>query len=121
MDGQVYFLNQSFPLKKNVRQALSRIRGLGSFYSDQICDLLGIGPNMIFANVSSKNLRRLQRLVQSKYFTGQDLDNLLQQDVQKYVKIGSVRGIRHTLGLPVRGQRTRTNARTCRKRRILRG
>lgn len=120
MSEQVYLLNRSFSSKKNIRQALQNIRGLGTFYSGQICDLLGIGPNMAFADISNKHFKRLQRLVQAKYFTGQDLENLIRQDVQRYVTIGSVRGIRHTLGLPVRGQRTRTNAQTCRKRRILR-
>lgn len=116
----VYFFNKSFPESVNVQRSLQSIHGIGRFYAAQVCEVLGIGPRTVFGDCSRTTLRQLQRLLQTKYFVNTDLQILVQKDVQSCVNIGSVRGIRHTLGLPVRGQRTRTNARTSKRRMILR-
>ena len=116
----IYFFNKSFPENANVQRSLQTIQGIGGFYAAQVCDLLGIGPRTVFGECSRGTLRQLQRLLQTKYFVNTELQRLVQKDVQSFVTIGSVRGIRHTLGLPVRGQRTRTNARTSKRRMILR-
>ena len=115
MVRQVYFLNKGFSGDIRVRQALRAFPGIGSFYSHQICDLLGVGPHVRFGDLSPDMLKDLQRFLQTKYYIQNDLNTLVRQDIQSFVTTGSVRGIRHTLGLPVRGQRTRTNARTARK------
>ena len=113
---QVYFLNKSFPGNTNIRQGLRSFPGIGPFYANQVCDLLGLGPGLRFADLSPGILKHLQRFLQTKYYIQNELHTLVRQDIQSFVAIGSVRGIRHNLGLPVRGQRTRTNARTARKR-----
>lgn len=119
MAKQIYFLNKGFSEGKKVRQALQSIFGIGNFYASQICDIIGIGPESTFGDLSPNMQNQLQKLLQTRYYTGSDLALLIQQDVQHFVSIGTTRGIRHTLGLPVRGQRTRTNAKTSRKRQIL--
>lgn len=120
MVRQVYFLNKSFPGNMNVRHGLRSFPGIGSFYASQLCDLLGLGPKTTFSDLSPGLLKHLQRFLQTKYYIQNELRTLVRQDIQSFVSIGSVRGIRHSLGLPVRGQRTRTNARTARKRISLR-
>ena len=120
MARQVYFLNKSFPGDMNIRHALRSFPGIGHFYAGQVCDLLGLGPNLTFDDLSPGLLKHLQKFLQTKYYIQGELDALVRQDIQSFVAIGSVRGIRHNLGLPVRGQRTRTNAQTARKRISLR-
>ena len=120
MARQVYFLNTSFSGRDNVRHALRSFPGIGPFYAGQICDLLGLGPRVCFSDLSPAVITHLQNLLQQKYYIQNELQTLIRQDIQTCMDIGSVRGIRHSLGLPVRGQRTRTNARTARKRLSLR-
>lgn len=120
MVRQVYFLNRSFPGNMNIRRALRSFPGIGPFYAGQVSDLLGVGPKTTFSDVPPGFLRHIQKFLQTKYYIQNELNTLVRQDIQSFMNIGSVRGIRHSLGLPVRGQRTRTNARTARKRMSLR-
>lgn len=107
-------LNTHLPKQKKVRRALSGFKGLGRVLSNQICDQLGLSKHLCVKDLKPSQVDQLTRIISQYYYVGLDLKRLIQQDLNHLVVIGCYKGVRHTIKLPARGQRTHTNARTTR-------
>ena len=95
-----------------VRTALTQIYGIGSFTANQVCDQLGLRSSLLVKHLNRAQLDQLARVINRFHVTGQELERVIQQDISRFVRISIYKGFRFTQGLPVRGQRTRTNGRT---------
>lgn len=100
------------PGNKRLEVSLTYIYGIGRNVSNQIIQKLGLDPDMRAQKLSSEDVGRINALLQSGYVVEGDLRRQVQNNIKRLVSIHSYRGLRHRNGLPVRGQRTRTNART---------
>ena len=100
------------PEKKLLEIALTYIYGVGRKLSNQVIAKLGLDPNMRAHQLSQDDIARINALLQSEYVVEGDLRRQIQNNIKRLINIHCYRGTRHRLGLPVRGQRTRTNART---------
>ncbi len=100
------------PDKKRLEISLMYIYGIGRHVSNEVCAKLKLDKNMKAYQLSEDDIARINALLQSEYVVEGDLRRQIQNNIKRLVSIHSYRGTRHRLGLPVRGQRTRTNART---------
>ena len=100
------------PEKKRLEISLMYIYGIGRRLSNEICAKLGLNKDMKAHNLSEDDIARINALLQNDYVVEGDLRRQVQNNIKRLISIHSYRGMRHRLGLPVRGQRTRTNART---------
>jgi small subunit ribosomal protein S13 len=100
------------PDNKRLEIALMYLYGVGRKLSNQIITKLGLDPNMRAHRLTEDDIAKLNALLQSEYIVEGDLRRQVQNNIKRLISIHSYRGMRHRLGLPVRGQRTRTNART---------
>ncbi|MBS0615050.1 MAG: 30S ribosomal protein S13 [Verrucomicrobia bacterium] len=100
------------PDNKRLEIALMYIYGIGRTLSNQIIAKLGLDPNMRAHKLTEDDLSRLNALLSSEYIVEGDLRRQIQNNIKRLISIHSYRGMRHRLGLPVRGQRTRSNSRT---------
>ncbi len=100
------------PANKRLEIALTYLYGIGRKLSNQIIAKLNLDPNMRAHRLTEEDVARLNSLLQSQYVVEGDLRRQVQNNIKRLISIHSYRGMRHRLGLPVRGQRTRTNART---------
>ena len=105
---------------KKIRIALTQIFGIGINKSNQICDKLGLCETSKVNQLTKNQIDQLLKLFHRSYLIDSELLRIIQNDVLRLIHIGCFKGIRHNDGLPVRGQRTHTNAKTARKNRILR-
>ena len=102
------------PREKRMEIALTYIYGIGRTRSKETLAASGVDPNMRAADLSDDQLVKLRDWIEEKYQTEGDLRREVAADIRRKVEIGCYEGLRHRRGLPVRGQRTHTNAR-CRK------
>ena len=100
------------PREKRVEVALTYVFGIGRTLSQQTLAETGIDPNTRVRDLSEEQLVAIREYVDNNIKTEGDLRREIQADIRRKVEIGSYQGLRHRRGLPVRGQRTRTNART---------
>ena len=100
------------PDKKRLEISLTYIYGIGLVTSKKIIAKLGLDPNIRAKNLSEDELSKLNNLIQSEVITEGDLRRQIQGNIKRLINIHSYRGMRHRLGLPVRGQSTQKNART---------
>ena len=100
------------PRDKRLEIALTAIYGVRRSRSVQALEATGVDPNQRVSDVSEADLIKLRDYIDANYQTEGDLRREVQGDIRRKVEIGSYQGIRHRRGLPVRGQRTHTNART---------
>ncbi len=100
------------PDNKRLEVALTYIYGVGRKLSNQIIAKLGLSPNMRAHQLTQDDIARINTLLQAEYMVEGDLRRQVQNNIKRLVSIHCYRGSRHRLGLPVRGQRTRTNSRT---------
>lgn len=100
------------PDKKRLEVSLTYIYGIGRKLSNQIIAKLSLNKDMLAKDLNEDDIARLNATLQSEYVVEGDLRRQIQNNIKRLVGIQCYRGIRHRLGLPVRGQRTRTNART---------
>lgn len=100
------------PDNKPAEIALRYIYGIGPAAARQICDKARIDPHVRAKQLSEEDLSRIAGILDSDYVIEGQLRRQLQQNVARLRDIGCYRGLRHRRGLPVHGQRTRTNART---------
>jgi small subunit ribosomal protein S13 len=100
------------PDKKRLEISLMYIYGIGRRLSNEICAKLSLDKNMKAYNLSEDDIARINALLQTDYVVEGDLRRQVQNNIKRLISIHAYRGTRHRLGLPVRGQRTRTNART---------
>jgi small subunit ribosomal protein S13 len=101
----------NLPAAKHTRIALTYIYGIGRTRSELICERAGIDPTAKLRDLSEEELDRLRAEV-GRFPVEGDLRRELSMSIKRLMDLGCYRGIRHRRGLPVRGQRTRTNART---------
>ena len=100
------------PNDKPTRIALRYIYGVGPTKAEQICQQAGVDPVVRAKSLTEEELSKIAALLSSDYVIEGQLRRQVQQDVARLRDIQCYRGLRHRRGLPVRGQRTRTNART---------
>ena len=102
----------NIPTKKRVLIALTYIYGIGSTSSKKICEEAKLISERRVADLSDEEVTRIREIIDRDYIVEGDLRRQSSMDIKRYMDLGCVRGLRHRKGLPVRGQRTHTNART---------
>lgn len=100
------------PDNKRLEVSLTYIYGIGRRLSNEIIAKLGLDPNMRAQKLNEDDVAKINAILQSEYMVEGDLRRQIQNNIKRLVSIHSYRGMRHRLGLPVRGQRTRSNSRT---------
>ena len=100
------------PRNKRMEVALTYIYGIGPTRAKELLEKTGISPDLRTDNLSDDQLAALRDAIESSYTVEGDLRREVQADIRRKIEIGSYQGLRHRRGLPVRGQRTKTNART---------
>jgi len=105
------------PDAKRLEISLTYIYGIGRHISVEIIEKLGLDKNMRAHKLTQDDIARLNSLITAEYMVEGDLRRQVQNNIKRLISIHSYRGQRHRLGLPVRGQRTRTNSRTRKGRR----
>ena len=100
------------PREKRVEISLTYIFGIGRTTSNRVLAATGIDPNTRVRDLTDDEIARLRTWIDANVKVEGDLKRDISQDIKRKMEIGSYQGIRHRKGLPVRGQRTRTNART---------
>ena len=100
------------PKEKRVEIALTYIFGIGRVLSNKILKMANVSPDKRAKDLTEEEVARLSSIIQKDYKVEGDLRRDIAGNVKRLIDIGSYRGLRHRRGLPVRGQRTRTNART---------
>jgi small subunit ribosomal protein S13 len=100
------------PGDKKINIALTYIFGIGRSAADKILATTGVDPNIRTKNLSEDDTAKLRNVIESEYKVEGALRSEVATNVKRLMDIGCYRGLRHRRGLPVRGQRTHTNART---------
>jgi len=100
------------PAEKRVEIGLTYIYGIGRTSAKKILDSAQIGKDARVKDLTEKELSKLQAIIQQEFQVEGDLRRDRSMDIKRLMDIGCYRGFRHRRGLPVRGQRTRTNSRT---------
>lgn len=100
------------PDNKRLEISLTYIFGIGRHRANEIIAKLGLDPDIRAHKLTQDDLARINTLLQAEYVVEGDLRRQVQNNIKRLVSIHSYRGMRHRVGLPVRGQRTRTNSRT---------
>jgi small subunit ribosomal protein S13 len=100
------------PREKRLEVSLTYIYGIGRTTAQQACAALGIDPNTRVRDLTEEEVNRIRAWVDANLKVEGDLRRDVAQDIRRKIEIGCYQGIRHRKGLPVRGQRTHTNART---------
>jgi small subunit ribosomal protein S13 len=110
----------NLPENKRVEIALTYIYGIGNSIAKKVLSELKIDPNIRVKDLSEKDADALRTTIEKKHIEG-DLRRIISQDIKRLKEVNCYRGSRHKAGLPVRGQRTKTNARTKRGKRVTMG
>lgn len=105
-------LGIDIPGKKRLEYALQYIYGIGPTLAKELIVKAKLDPTKKADGLTDEDIQRLVAVLQSEYMIEGDLRRDVSSNIRRLVSIGSYRGIRHRRGLPVRGQRTKTNART---------
>ena len=100
------------PREKRVEYGLTYIFGIGLTSSRKILAKTGVNPDTRVKDLTDEDLAKLREVIENEYTVEGDLRRNVAYDIKRMTDIGCYRGIRHRKGLPVRGQRTKTNART---------
>jgi small subunit ribosomal protein S13 len=100
------------PREKRVEVALTYIYGIGRPTSLKICSSLGMNPDTRVRDLTEDEINRIRVWVDQNITVEGDLRREVQQDIRRKIEIQCLQGVRHRKGLPVRGQRTKTNARS---------
>ena len=102
----------NIPLNKRVEIGLTYIYGIGRPTSNEILAEIGIEPDRKVRDLTDEEVSKLRDIIDRDYVVEGDLRRERSQNIKRLMEIGCYRGLRHRRGLPVRGQRTKTNART---------
>jgi small subunit ribosomal protein S13 len=100
------------PVKKCVPFALTYIYGIGISTGNIICDACGIDKNRRISQLQEGEIEKISSFIRQNYSIEGELRKVVSMNIKSLVEIGCYRGVRHRKGLPVRGQRTHTNAKT---------
>ena len=102
----------NIPTNKRVEVALTYIYGIGPKHAKDICEKMSFAPSLRVNQMSDEDVLRLRELIDGNYKVEGDLRREVAMNIKRLMDLGCYRGLRHRKGLPVRGQRTHTNART---------
>ena len=105
-------LGIDIPKEKRIEAALPYIYGIGPSNTRRILDEAKVDCNRRAKDLTEEEISKITSIIQNNYITEGDLRREVSQNIKRLVDIGAYRGVRHRKGLPVRGQRTRTNSRT---------
>jgi len=100
------------PRNKQVETSLTYIYGIGRSRSQEILERASVDPKARVRDLTDSEVSRLREIIDTQYMVEGDLRREVAMNIKRLTEIGCYRGLRHRKGLPVRGQRTRTNART---------
>ncbi len=100
------------PKDKRIEIGLRYIFGVGPTIADEILKKTGVDPNIRIRKLSDEDITKLRSIIESDYVVEGNLRGEISMNIKRLIDIGSYRGLRHRRGLPVRGQRTKTNARS---------
>ena len=100
------------PREKRVEVALTYIYGVGLSHAREVLEKTGVSFDTRVRNLTEEEVAKLREYIDKNFKVEGDLRREVSQNIKRLTEIGSYRGIRHRKGLPVRGQRTHTNART---------
>jgi small subunit ribosomal protein S13 len=100
------------PRNKRIEISLTYIHGLGRKSSQKILDQLSINRDTRTQDLNDDQINAIRKLIDTNHTVEGDLRRLVQSNIKRLMDLGCYRGLRHRRGLPVRGQRTKTNART---------
>src|SRR5579883_1616979 len=100
------------PAKKRTEIGLTYIYGIGRTRSNSLCHRAGVDPNKKVADLTEDEVNRIRQSLEAEGSVEGDLRKEVSMNIKRLIEMGSYRGLRHRRGLPVRGQRTHTNART---------
>lgn len=101
------------PREKRVEVGLTYIFGIGRKSSNDILAATGVNPDTRVKDLTEDEVSKLREYIDKNYQVEGDLRRVVSLDIKRLVEVGCYRGVRHRKGLPARGQRTKTNARTC--------
>ena len=102
----------NIPTKKRVEIALTYIHGIGTSSAKSICAKAGVPDERRVNDLSEEELTRIRDIIDADLLVEGDLRRQTSMNIKRYLDLGCLRGLRHRRNLPVRGQRTHTNART---------
>jgi small subunit ribosomal protein S13 len=102
----------NIPTQKRVVIALQYIHGIGNHYAKEICEKVGIAANRRVSELTDAEVLQIREAIDRDYNVEGDLRRETATNIKRLMDLGCYRGLRHRKGLPVRGQRTHTNART---------
>ncbi len=105
-------LGIDIPREKRIEASLPYIYGIGLTRSRQILVEAKVDAGKRAKDLTEEEISRITGIIQKSYITEGDLRREIQGNIRRHMEIGTIRGVRHRKGLPVRGQRTKTNART---------
>lgn len=105
-------LGVDIPKEKRIEMSLQYIYGIGPKFSSDILKASNIDGNRRARELSEEEINRISTIIQNNYVTEGDLRREVAQSIKRMIELGNYRGLRHRKGLPVHGQRTKTNART---------
>jgi small subunit ribosomal protein S13 len=100
------------PSKKRTEIGLTYIYGIGRTRSKSLCHRAGVNPDKKVADLTEDEINRIRLILEGEGSVEGDLRKEISMNIKRLIEMGSYRGLRHRRGLPVRGQRTHTNART---------
>jgi small subunit ribosomal protein S13 len=100
------------PDNKRLEISLTYVYGIGRKLSNEMIAKLGLNPNMKAKDLTEDDIAKINNLLQTEYTVEGELKREVQDNIKRLISIHSYRGLRHRVGLPVRGQRTSCNART---------
>eukprot|EP01083_Nonionella_stella_P007509 21699_1 len=105
-------------LKSSVVRTLMEIKGIGNAKAVQTMCQMGLHPHTQFTDLSRNDLENMEAYISRNFLLNEELQRKMEADVDKFIEIGCYRGSRHLMGLPANGQRTRSNAISCRNNRF---
>jgi small subunit ribosomal protein S13 len=100
------------PAKKRTEIGLTYIYGIGRTRSNSLCHRAGVDPDKRVADLTEDEVNRIRQILEAEGAVEGDLRKEVSMNIKRLIEMGSYRGLRHRRGLPVRGQRTHSNART---------
>jgi len=100
------------PNDKKVEIALTYIYGIGKTRAKQICESTNVDPNKKVRELNDEEISKIANFIQQNFKVEGELRSEVMSNIKRLIDIGCYRGLRHKLGLPVRGQKTKSNART---------
>ncbi len=108
----------TIPTDKQVLYSLTYVQGIGLSSSASILEKAGIDPSVRVKDLNDNELKSIREMIRAEYTTEGELQRIVTTNIKRLKDINSYRGLRHKAGLPARGQRTRTNGRTKRGKRV---